>query len=156
MRLVINYFDTVIDIDNDRVFALEIENKGYFWRVVSNLISLQNNEMIDEIMAFESNQEINICGNITVILDYFNLDEIFKRYHTALFKYIINSLDNDIKEEMILQYSKLQQEVLSYVNSLEIPCTTNVEFNFENIIKSFKLNIELKDDLLSNLLLILI
>ncbi len=150
MRLVFNYLDTLIDIGNDRVWSLEIENKSYFWRIVSNLFALQNDEVVDDIMAFEDNKEIDISGKICVILDYFNLNEVFKRYHTLLFKYIVNSLDEKVKEELVLEYTELNQKVMKSVNDLEVSCVTTFDVNIESIIKMLKLSINLRDKLLDN------
>ncbi len=155
MRLVVNYLDTLIDFDNDKVWSLEIENKSYFWRIVSNLISLQNGDIVDDIMSFKDDKEIDLSGKISVILDYFNLNDVFRKYHTLLFKYIVNSLDDSVREELVSSYMELNQKVIENINNLEVSCVTTFDVNMESIIKMLKLSINLKDKLLDNLLLII-
>ena len=47
MNLKINYFDNNIKIENDYVQVIEIENKKTFYRLVSDLYKIKNDEKLD-------------------------------------------------------------------------------------------------------------
>ena len=60
MKLEIKYLDNDIDIKENEVYALEVENKNYFYRIVRDLHNISNNNIVDDIyLSDDNNNEIN-------------------------------------------------------------------------------------------------
>lgn len=155
MKLKVNYFDNQINITKEQIFSIEILNKKYFYRLVNDLLSISNNSPIEEIVFYDNNEIINLCNKINVITQYFEFDFDSKKYNNSVFKYVCNSI-GDIEKSNILKYTnKLYNSINKELLSLELPLTINTEETFENIIKSLKLVINKKSELLDNLLLLI-
>lgn len=155
MKLKVNYFDNQINITEEQIFSIEILNKKYFYRLVNDLLSISNNSSIEEIVFYDNNEIINLCNKINVITQYFEFDFDSKKYNNNVFKYVCNSI-GDIGKSNILKYTnKLYNSINKELQSLELPLTINTEETFENIIKSLKLVINKKSELLDNLLLLI-
>ncbi len=155
MKLKVNYFDNQINITKEQIFSIEILNKKYFYRLVNDLLSISNNSPIEEIVFYDNNEIINLCNKINVITQYFEFDFDSKKYNNNVFKYVCNSI-GDIEKSNILKYTnKLYNSINKELLSLELPLTINTEETFENIIKSLKLVINKKSELLDNLLLLI-
>lgn len=154
MKLIVPYFENNIELSNDKVFSIEIENKQYFYRFINNLFDLKNDILIDNFIILDELKEININGKINILVDFFNFDSIFKSYTTNIIKYIINNINDNDKINYTNEYEKLLNKINKNINDLELPIKYNFELNFENIIKMYKPSINIKDNLLDNLLIV--
>ena len=102
MNLKINYFDNNIKIENDYIQVIEIENKKTFYRLVSDLYKIKNDEKLDEIFFYDdNNQEINMYNKVDLYVNFFDIDLNSKKNLNALNKNIINSLTDNVKEEIL-------------------------------------------------------
>lgn len=155
MILRVDYLDNEIKIDNNKILAIEIENKKYFYRTVSGLYRLSRGEIIDEFQFYnDSMKEINI-PNIQVISDFFNIDLDSKKISSELQKNIILSIDEKTMQELINNYKRIYTSFNKVLNNIDLPLIMNQDFNPEIFIKVLKLSIQKKDDLLENLLLLI-
>lgn len=156
MNIKINYLDNILPITEDKVTTLEIENKGCFYRTVMNFINISNGEQIEDIYVFDDKkEEINISNKTIVISDYFDLNLIVKKYSNHLQKYIIENTDESITNDLSIIYKKIMDKIKKSFESIDFSVQINDEFSLEQVIKLIKPTIQLKNDLLSNLYLLI-
>lgn len=156
MNLKINYFDNNIKIKNDYIQVIEIENKKTFYRLVSDLYKIKNDEKLDEVFFYDdNNQEINMYNKVDLYVNFFDIDLNSKKNLNALNKNIINSLTDNVKEEILNNFKKLAKSFTKILSDIDLPLSLNDNITVEDIIKLLKISINKTADLLSNLLLII-
>ena len=156
MNLKINYFDNNIKIENDYVQVIEIENKKTFYRLVSDLYKIKNDEKLDEVFFYDDdNQELNMYNKVDLYVNFFDIDLNSKKNLNALNKNIINSLTDNIKEEILNNFKKLAKSFTKILSDIDLPLSLNDNITVEDIIKLLKISINKTDELLNNLLLII-
>lgn len=156
MNLKINYFDNNIKIENDYVQVIEIENKKTFYRLVSDLYKIKNDEKLDEVFFYDDdNQELNMYNKVDLYVNFFDIDLNSKKNLNALNKNIINSLTDNVKEEILNNFKKLAKSFTKILSDIDLPLSLNDNITVEDIIKLLKISINKTDELLNNLLLII-
>ena len=156
MNIKINYFDNVLPITEDTVMSLEIENKGCFYRTITNFITISNGELIEDIYFFDNNQqEIKMFNKLTVISDYFNLDLILKKYITHLQKLIVDNTDEISTNDLAVLYKKITTKIKQIFKNIDFQIIFNDEFSLEQLLKLIKPQIEIYDSFIKNLYLII-
>lgn len=155
MILRIEYLDNEIEIDNNKILAIEIENKKYFYRIVSNLYSLSNGEKIEEIQLYDDSMKELSSNNLYIVNDFFNLDFENKKMVSELQKNIISSIDDKSMQELINIYKKIYNSFNKILNNIDLPITMNQDFNLDLFIKLLKISVSRKEELLDNLLLLI-
>ena len=156
MNLKINYFDNNIKIENDYVQVIEIENKKTFYRLVSDLYKIKNDEKLDEVFFYDDdNQELNMYNKVDLYVNFFDIDLNSKKNLNALNKNIINSLTDNDKEEILNNFKKLAKSFTKILSDIDLPLSLNDNITVEDIIKLLKISINKTDELLNNLLLII-
>ena len=136
--LVSNYFDNNIKIENDYVQVIEIENKKTFYRLVSDLYKIKNDEKLDEVFFYDDdNQELNMYNKVDLYVNFFDIDLNSKKNLNALNKNIINSLTDNVKEEILNNFKKLaksftkilsDEKALKYIMKKELKAVKD-EYN---------------------------
>ncbi len=153
MKLNIKYLDNIIEISNNTIESIEIENKQYFYRLVNDLNSISNGEIVADISLLNNdNKEINVANKIKIFIDFFNINLNSKKNINDISNYIINNFTDVDKEKLKIQYHKTLKEYKKILNSIDLPLSIDFEESIENIIKSIKIKIENKNNLLDNLL----
>lgn len=156
MNLKINYFDNNIKIENDYVQVIEIENKKTFYRLVSDLYKIKNDEKLDEVFFYDDdNQELNMYNKVDLYVNFFDIDLNSKKNLNVLNKNIINSLTDNVKEEILNNFKKLAKSFTKILSDIDLPLSLNDNITVDDIIKLLKISINKTADLLSNLLLII-
>ena len=156
MNLKINYFDNNIKIENDYIQVIEIENKKTFYRLVSDLYKIKNDEKLDEVFFYDdNNQEINMYNKVDLHVNFFDIDLNSKKNLNALNKNIINSLTDNVKEEILNNFKKLSKSFAKILSDIDLPLSLNDNITVDDIIKLLKISINKTDDLLNNLLLLI-
>lgn len=155
MNIVIDYFNNNLEVSDENVFSIEIENKSYFYRFISNLFEIYDGENVQEIKMFVKDKEVSLTNKINVIVDYFNFSELFKSYNTFLIKFLNNKIDSDEKERSLFRFNRVCSFVNDKINEIDIPFYVKTDFTFDVMLKSLKLDIICKDSLLENLFLLI-
>lgn len=155
MILRIGYIENELEITTDKVLALEIENKKYFYRTVSGLYSLSRGETVDEFQLYDSSMSEIKNPNILIINDFFNIDLDSKKISTELHKNIISEIDEKMMQELVRDYKKIYSSFNKILHNIDLPLTMIQDFNPEVFIKTLKVSVERKDELLDNLLLLI-
>lgn len=155
MILRIDYIENDIKIEKDKVMVIEIENKKYFYRIVSALYSASKGDKIDELQFYDLNlKEIN-NPNIQVINDFFNIDLEGKKVSSELQKNIISIIDEKMMQELVSNYKRIYNSFNKILHHIDLPLSIVQDFNPEVFIKVLKVSIQKKDELLENLLLLI-
>ncbi len=156
MKVKIDYFENIITLKEDKVTCIEIENKNYFYRLISNLYSIINSEIVEDITIYDSeNKELNISNKIKIFLNFFNFDFDSKKYTNDINKYIINEMDENDKINLLKSYNKLIETFIKILNKSDLPLQILEDITVDNIIKNLKLTINPKNNLLDNLMLLI-
>ena len=156
MNLKINYFDNNIKIENDYIQVIEIENKKTFYRLLSDLYKIKNDEKLDEVFFYDDNkEEINMYNKVDLYVNFFDIDLNSKKNLNALNKNIINSLTDNVKEEILNNFKKLSRSFTKILSDIDLPLSLNDNITVDDIIKLLKISINKTDDLLNNLLLLI-
>ena len=106
MKMKINFLDNEIKFIDGYINNIEVENKKYFFRIINNLL-LINDEYNDEILFFDDNyKEINLTNKMNIVIDYFNIDFNNKKYLTEVNKLFIEQLTEDNRKKLIMSIEK--------------------------------------------------
>lgn len=156
MRIKIEYFDNQIEINNECINVIEIENKKSFYRLVSDLYSIIENNYPDSIICFDKDgNELNLSDKLKIYVDFFNFNFDSKKYNNDIMKYLNENISDVDKDILLKQYNKFISSYYKVLNDIDIPLSINNDTNIDNIVKTLKLFIETKSDLLDNLLLLI-
>lgn len=155
MILRIGYIENELEITTDKVLTLEIENKKYFYRTVSGLYSLSRGETVEEFQFYDSSMNEMKNPNILIINDFFNIDLDSKKISTELHKNIISEINEKMMQELVKDYKKIYNSFNKILHNIDLPLTMIQDFNADVFIKTLKISVERKDELLDNLLLLI-
>ena len=156
MKLEIKYLDNDIDIKENEVYALEVENKNYFYRIVRDLHNISNNNIVDDIyLSDDNNNEINYFNKFKIFIDFFDLNFDSKKITNDIIKYLNKNISIEVKDSILNQYNKIIKLYKKELNNIDIPLMIETETDSDNITKSLKISIEVKQNLIENLLLLI-
>ena len=154
MKIKINHLENLLILNSENVLTIEIENKKYFYRVVNDLNSLSNGEIVEDITFYNKENE-EITGKFKVFINYFDFEFNSKKYTSDINKYIINEMDENDKNNLFKAYNKLIESFLKILNKSDLPFQILEDITIDNIVKNLKLSITSKSNLLDNLLLLI-
>lgn len=155
MKLKISFIENEIEFIDDKISIIEIENKSYFYRTIELFNKLYNGEDTEQIRLYENNSEINLCNQVYLIVDYFNMDLNTKRNINLLYKLI----SCNINENTHIELNKLNKKINSLLKKtfveIDIPIQISNDFDINNYIKLFSPSIKNGGNLLERLMLII-
>ena len=152
MKININYIDTQLNIEKESILNLEITNKKFFYRFINDLISLEDGNVLEEITAYnEDNEEINLSSKLEVISDFFDLNSYNKKYINDYNKYVLKKINDKSTEKISKKYNQLYDEIKKVLFDLDIPLIVKENNEIDSIIKNFKFEVVFNNDLLNNL-----
>ncbi len=156
MKIKVSYLENIIQLNDEKVLSIEIENKNYFYRLISNLYSIINSEIVEEITVYDNeDKELNISNKIKLFINFFNFEFDSKKYTNDINKYIINEMDENDKINLLKSYNKLNETFIKILNKSDLPLQILEDITVDNIIKNLKLTINSKNSLLDNLMLLI-
>ncbi len=156
MNLKVNYFENNIVLESDKVQVIEIENKKMFFRFINNLYEIKNGFKLNELFFYnDNNDELDLSNKLEIYTNFFDLDLNSKKNINNLTKFIINNLTDNEKDNIFNIYKKVYKNLISILNNIDLPLSISDSLNVEDIIKLSKISINVKNDLLENLLLII-
>lgn len=154
MNLKVSYFDNNIELKEGSINVIEIENKKYFFRFISDLYNLDSN-ITDNIIFYKENEENNYNGKVKVYLNYFELDFNSRKTIANISKYVSNNILEEDKDILQREYLKIIKIFKKIVNEIDLPFSIDGEVDIDNLLKVLKLGINEKDELLDNLFLLI-
>lgn len=155
VNMNISYFDNNISIDNENINAIEIENKKYFYRFIKDLYEIENIGINENINFFEDNVEKNINKKLKIFVNFFDFELNTKKMQTEIIKYIVNTLDEENKNQIEVQYKKMLRTYKNIINSVDIPLKFDEDINIESLLKILNIGINKKEELLDNIILLI-
>lgn len=156
MKLQIGYIENEIDINNEVVNSIEVENRECFYRLVNDFVVESNNGDVDFLTLLDcAGQEVCLSNKLLVIIDYFNLDNVIKKYIGYLEKNLVLSVDDKDRNELLKYSSKLVSCFEKIVSKTDLPVKVNLSQDISGLIKVMKMSFDLKESLLDNLLLLI-
>ncbi len=158
MKINIEYIDNEIIIPDNKVFNIEIENKIYFYRLINELNYISNgadSPEEDNIKFFKNNNELNLFNKIDVYIDYFNIDFNSKKIINSLYRVLKTTISEEDKIKIANYYLKIKNILSKSFLDYNLPLTISSEYDIELIFKLLKINVEKKNYLLDNLLILI-
>lgn len=156
MKINIDYIDNEIIITDDTIFNIEIENKTYFYRLISEFNAIANGELVENINFVDKyNNELTLLNRIDLYIDYFNIDFNSKKVINSLYKTLKNNLNEENKIKINNYYSKIKNILSKTFIDYNLSLVINDEFDLEMLFKMLKVSIKNKDNLFDNLLLLI-
>lgn len=158
MKINIEYIDNEIIIPDNKVFNIEIENKIYFYRLINELNYISNGADSPEennIKFFKNNNELNLFNKIDVYIDYFNIDFNSKKIINSLYRALKTTISEEDKIKIANYYLKIKNILSKSFLDYNLPLTISSEYDIELIFKLLKINVEKKNNLLDNLLILI-
>ena len=156
MKINIDYIDNEIITTDDTVFNIEIENKTYFYRLISEFNAIANGELVENINFVDKyNNELTLLNRIDLYIDYFNIDFNSKKLINSLYKMLKNNLNEENKIKINNYYSKIKNILSKTFIDYNLSLVINDEFDLEMLFKMLKVSIKNKDNLFDNLLLLI-
>lgn len=153
MKINVNYIDNELIVEDNKILNIEIYNKKFFYRFIKDLNLIENGNTIEEITAFnKQNEEITLTNKIEILSDFLDFDLYNKKYSSDFQKYIVKNSEEKNIDKIVKEYSKVYDLISNIVNLIDIPITIKNDFDFESIIKSFKFEVNFFDNLLNNLI----
>lgn len=156
MKIVVDFIDNEIIVQNNSVVNIEIENKTYFYRLINELNLISKGILSDNIFFLdENNNEINLLNKIDLYIDYFNIKLNSKKIINNLYKLLKNNIDDEDKAKINKCYSQIKKILSKSFINYNLSLTINDEFDIDDILKLLKVSIDLKNNLFDNLLLLI-
>lgn len=151
MKMIVNFLENEIKFIDGYINNIEIENKKYFYRIINNLLSINN-----EILFFNDNiEEINLTNKINIIIDYFNIDFNDKKYQNSINKLLLDHIKEDNIKNINNEYKKLIISLKKIISKIDLPITINDELDINSLLKICKISINCKQEILEKLLLLI-
>ena len=148
MKINVNYLENEIDIVPDCVFAIEIENKKYFYRLTHELYNIYQGIVSNEITLYDDgNQEITGTNKIKIFINYFDFQLDSKKYINDISKYIENNISEENKMKLINEYKKIISLYKRALNEIDLPICINPDFDVESLTKLLKIKLEMKNEI---------
>ena len=155
MKLSIKYIDNNIGFDNSYINCLEIENKNYFYKIVNDINSISNGNILEDVIFSDDEyKELNLSNKINMVFDYFNFDFNSKKIISIINKKINDNISVEDKENLSKLYNKIRKIYLPILNDMDLNIDINNDFDLDSIIKLLNASIKQKDNLLDNLFLL--
>ena len=153
MKINVNYIENELIVEDNKILNIEIYNKKFFYRFIKDLNLIENGNTIEEIIAFnKQNEEITLTNKIEILSNFLDFDLYNKKYLSDFQKYIVKNSEEKNIDKIVKEYSKVYDSISNIVNLIDIPITIKNDFDFESIIKSFKFEVNFFDNLLNNLI----
>ena len=115
MKIVVDFIDNEIIVQNNSVVNIEIENKTYFYRLINELNLISKGILSDNIFFLdENNNEINLLNKIDLYIDYFNIELNSKKIINNLYKLLKNNIDDEDKTKINKCYSQIKKILSTY------------------------------------------
>ena len=153
MKINVNYIDNELIVEDNKILNIEIYNKKFFYRFIKDLNLIEDGNTIEQITAFnKQNEEITLTNKIEILSDFLDFDLYNKKYSSDFQKYIVKNSEEKNIDKIVKEYSKVYDSISNIVNLIDIPITIKNDFDFESIIKSFKFEVNFFDNLLNNLI----
>ena len=134
MNLNFSFIDNNLNINSEHVTCLEIENREYFYRIVSLLNKYSQGLSIDEDLFITNT-------SIKVVIDYFNLDFNNRKAVNSYIK-VIKDYSNETKlANVIRYYGKLKDSYENLISDIDLPLSIEANFNLDSLSKIFNLKL---------------
>lgn len=156
MKIVVNFIDNEIEVENNNVFNIEVENKVYFYRLINEFNLISKGVISDNIFFLdEDSNELNLLNKIDLYIDYFNIEFNSKKIINNLYKILKTNINEEDKAKINKYYLRIKSILSKSFLDYNLPLIINDEFDIDTILKLLKVTINSKNNLLDNLFLLI-
>ena len=156
MKIVVNFIDNEIEVENNNVFNIEVENKVYFYRLINEFNLISKGVISDNIFFLdEDSNELNLLNKIDLYIDYFKIEFNSKKIINNLYKILKTNINEEDKAKINKYYLRIKSILSKSFLDYNLPLIINDEFDIDTILKLLKVTINSKNNLLDNLFLLI-
>lgn len=156
MKIVVNFIDNEIEVENNNGFNIEVENKVYFYRLINEFNLISKGVISDNIFFLdEDSNELNLLNKIDLYIDYFNIEFNSKKIINNLYKILKTNINEEDKAKINKYYLRIKSILSKSFLDYNLPLIINDEFDIDTILKLLKVTINSKNNLLDNLFLLI-
>ena len=156
MKIVVNFIDNEIEVENNNVFNIEVENKVYFYRLINEFNLISKGVISDNIFFLdEDSNELNLLNKIDLYIDYFNIEFNSKKIINNLYKILKTNINEEDKAKINKYYLRIKSILSKSFLDYNLPLIINDEFDIDTILKLLKVTINSKNNLHDNLFLLI-
>lgn len=156
MKINFQYIDNDIVLSDNKIMVMEVENKNYFYRIINDLNLISHGYILETVAVYDNeDSEIILSNRMEIYVDYFNIELNSKKNLIFLYKTLKNSINDEDKDNIAKYYTKIKKILSKSLLDSNLSLNINDEYDLENLLKLFKVNIALQNNLLDNLLLII-
>ncbi len=147
MRFKIYDMENTIYFEDDYVYVLELCNKQYYIKTISNLYLESNGFENLEPFVFEHNGKIlKLKDDAVIIGDPFCAINLQKQSSAKLIKYIVDKMNNtQVTENLSMELIKIKQEFESIFEELDIEIEYNDMADIPDLVKMLSPKIKVVD-----------
>lgn len=145
MKFKIAFIENIIEVNTEYIRCIEIENKNYFYRVVSLLNNFDNGEELQDAIDFVDKIDFKL------IIDYFNINLNNKKMLNDVIKCVRENIDETSYDKLLKGYQRLYNLFSSSLDNVDLPIYIEEDINIDNIIKLMNIKIKKEDSILKNL-----
>ena len=150
MKFKISFIENIIEVNTEYIRCIEIENKNYFYRVVSLLNNFDNGEELQDEIDFVDKIDFKL------IIDYFNINLNDKKMLNAVIKYVKENIDETNYDKLLKNYQRLCNLFSSSLDYIDLPIYIEEDINIDNIIKLMNIKIKKEENILKNLFIFVV
>lgn len=156
MKINFQYVDNDIVLSDNKIMVMEVENKSYFYRIINDLNLISHGNILETVVVYDNgDSEIILSNRMEIYVDYFNIELNSKKNLISLYKTLKNSINDEDKDNIAKYYTKIKKILSKSLLDSNLLLNLNDEYDLDNLLKLFKVNIALQNNLLDNLLLII-
>ena len=156
MKINFQYVDNDIVLSDNKIMVMEVENKSYFYRIINDLNLISHGNILETVVVYDNgDSEIILSNRMEIYVDYFNIELNSKKNLISLYKTLKNSINDEDKDNIAKYYTKIKKILSKSLLDSNLLLNLNDEYDLDNLLKLFKVNITLQNNLLDNLLLII-
>lgn len=145
MKFKISFIENIIEVNTEYIRCIEIENKNYFYRVISLLNNFDNGEELQDEIDFVDKIDFKL------IIDYFNITLNDKKMLNDVIKCVRENIDETSYDKLLKGYQRLYNLFSSSLDNVDLPIYIEEDINIDNIIKLMNIKIKKEDSILKNL-----
>ena len=156
MNIKVDYLDHQIVIDKEHINIIEVSNKDIFIRLINDFKTLNSLGIKENMYIYnDKGLELNLSNKISIIIDYFNLNFNDKKYITKINKIVEKSVSDEECLKLSNLYKKMCKCFNRAFNEIDIELNINNDYQLEDIIKMFEIQIKEKETFLDKLFLLI-
>lgn len=156
MKIQISFIDKILNFYKNDIICLNILNKAYLIRIMQAFYNLSIGIVDESIYCFnDQNTEENLANKIIYVTNYLDISFNNRKFNNELVSYILKEFSKEDVNNIFNNFKKYEKNIVQKLSKLDLPLKISVDYNVDDILKLFKIEILQKSNIIDNLYLLL-